>query len=249
MGSPGCQAPPSEFPLCLGLGQTHGWVPGRVRLQEPRVLAGHAWHGARGRLSALGLSPSAAPLALPGNPGNGRVAGPASMEGPPGERVLPVSGGAVPGGPGEPGGQRACILTQQEVEGLVLGCGQQKSQQEPRAQFMPQTAPRPANEPQALHHGRRDAGESRTSVLAWLPASSTRSRCCSSTELTPPLAPAVPHPFQLSSAPTPVPIRPSLVRPCGGWGRPAKASAEGWARPTGVCCLQDRAGHGGRGQA
>lgn len=98
------------------------------------MLAGHAWHGARGRLSALGLSPA---LRL----WRCRPREPREREG----RWPGLNGGASLGAgtasfwggsarrPWGPGARRACILTQQEVEGLVLGCGQLKSQQEPRA--------------------------------------------------------------------------------------------------------------------
>ena len=54
--TPGTSLQVSSLPWA-GPDPTAG-VPGRVRLQEPRLLAGHAWHGARSRLSALGLSPA-----------------------------------------------------------------------------------------------------------------------------------------------------------------------------------------------
>ena len=94
-GAPGRQAPPSEFPLCLGPGQT-------PRL-ESQAVSGYRSPGCWQVTPGTGLTAGSVPLgfpqrrasgsAVPGNPGNGRVAGPASMEGPPWGRVLPVSGG------------------------------------------------------------------------------------------------------------------------------------------------------------
>ena len=200
--------------------------------------------------------PSAAPLALPsqGTPGTGGSLAQPRWRGLPGGGYCRFLGGSARR-PWGPGARRACILTQQEAEGLVLGCGQLKSQQEPRAPIYATDGPRPANEAPGPAPRQTGRGE-RAGPPCWpgCPPALTRSRCCSSAELTPPLAPARAAPLPLSSCPPAPPPRSHQafpgVSPRGGGGSlPKPALEEGWARATGVCCPRDRVGRGGRGQA
>ena len=255
VGPPGRQAPPSEFPLCLGLGQT--------RRLESQAVSGYRSPGCWQVTPGTGLAagsvpwafPSAAPLALPsqGTPGAGGSLAQPRWRGLPGGGYCRFLGGSARR-PWGPGARRACILTQQEAEGLVLGCGQLKSQQEPRAPIYATDGPRPANEAPGPAPRQTGRGE-RAGPPCWpgCPPALTRSRCCSSAELTPPLAPARAAPLPLSSRPPPPhpgPIRPSLVCPRGGVG--AACQSQRWRRagPGPLACAALGTGWdvGGRGQ-
>lgn len=206
----------------LGRARPHGWSP-----RPSRVTA--AQGAGRSRLAQGFPQCRASGAAVPGNPRDGRVADPASVEGPPsGRGVLLVSGGQRQA---TLGAGRTCILTQQEAGRLALSCRQLKSQQEPTAPIYATDGPRPANEAPGPAPRQTGRGE-RAGPPCWPghPPALTRSRCCSSAELTPPLAPAPAAPLPLSSRPPP--RFPSGLPWCvpaagGAGGRPAKASAGG----------------------
>lgn len=85
---------PPSFLSALGWARPDGWSPRPCRVTGAQGAGRSRLARARSRLSALGFPQRrASGAAVPGNPGSGRVAGPASMEGPPWGRVLPVSGG------------------------------------------------------------------------------------------------------------------------------------------------------------
>lgn len=160
-------------------------------------------------------------------------------------------------------GPAHAVLTQQE---RLEAVGSRTSQQEPRAPiYAAEATPSRPMRPQVHHRGRRRGaadrtrgeGEKGTSVLelAWPPACSDASRCCSSAEVTPPLgAGHSPHPFlclflppPLSPQFSPFPSGPPWCLPGGG----AKASCweESWARAASVHCPRGRLGRGGHSQA
>lgn len=227
----------------LGRARPHSWSP-----RPSRVTA--AQGAGRSRLAQGFPQCRASGAAVPGNPRDGRVADPASVEGPPsGRGVLLVSGGQRQA---TLGAGRTCILTQQEAGRLALSCRQLKSQQEPTAPIYATDGPRPANEAPGPAPRQTGRGE-RAGPPCWpgRPPALTRSRCCSSAELTPPLAPAPAAPLPLSSRPPPGSHQafPGVSpRPGGrGGGLPKPAPEEGWARAIGVCCPRDRVGRGGPG--